>query len=239
MLSSRSIRPHKGRRILADRVVVFSDREQTEAQGVPNLGHIGNCQEFGLQTGSKFWKRPQFDSQTVDPPKVQRYWHRQWQEHIGPRPITNGDHGEANEYEGDAHDEDNDEKDGVGVFFPHIFLHSFSLLAFLWTAFHVYVLVYFNLNVHVHILFPVLFRSIYSKLMSIFPIPLFSSCQSPCLCLSCLMFNVQFIIDSYTQSINKAPFVEEMYTLRCPRMKHHQLGFKINGHHFIHWPVDL
>ena len=46
-------------------------------------------------------------------------------------PITNGDHGEANEYEGDSHDEDNDEKDGVGVFFPHIFLHSFSLLAFL------------------------------------------------------------------------------------------------------------
>ena len=186
-------------------------RQRTDrGTGCPQFGPYWELSRIWAPNWFQILNRPQFDSQTVDPPKVQRYWHRQWQEHIGPRPITNGDHGEANEYEGDAHDEDNDEKDGVGVFFPHIFLHSFSLLAFLWTAFHVYVLVYFNLNVHVHILFPVLFRSIYSNLMSIFPISLFSSCQSPCLCLSCLMFNVQIIIDSYTQSINKAPFVEEM-----------------------------
>ena len=44
---------------------------------------------------------------------------------VGSGPITDGNHGEANENEGDAHDENNDEEDGVGVLsLSHIFLRS-------------------------------------------------------------------------------------------------------------------
>ena len=43
---------------------------------------------------------------------------------LGSGPIADGNHGEANENEGDAHDENNDEEDGVGVFLSHIFLRS-------------------------------------------------------------------------------------------------------------------
>lgn len=41
-----------------------------------------------------------------------------------PGPITDGDHGEANENEGNAHDEHDDEEDGVGVFLSHVLLRS-------------------------------------------------------------------------------------------------------------------
>ena len=45
----------------------------------------------------------------------------------GSGPITDGNHGEANENEGDAHDENDNEEDGVRVFLSHVLLGS-SLL---------------------------------------------------------------------------------------------------------------
>ena len=46
---------------------------------------------------------------------------------VGWKPIADGDQGEANENEGDAHDENNNEEDGVRVFLSHVLLGS-SLL---------------------------------------------------------------------------------------------------------------
>ena len=46
---------------------------------------------------------------------------------VGWKPIADGDQGEANENEGDAHDENNNKEDGVRVFLSHVLLGA-SLL---------------------------------------------------------------------------------------------------------------
>ena len=144
--------------------VVFSDRAQTEAEGVTNLGHFGNSFDFGLQT------------QILRPPQIllPNCWVTQTEaltqtmtKTVESGPIADGNHGEANENEGDAHDENNDEEDGVGVFLSHIFLRSLR-----HNSRALFLIILWDNN-----------TSPYSSPFQVIYVDLYVFVQCPCLCL--------------------------------------------------------
>ena len=98
---------------------------QTEHRQRHGESPIWATLEAALILGSKGWNpnseaTPKLTSKLLSHPN--RGTDTDNDKTLGSGPIADGNHGEANENEGDAHDENNDEEDGVGVFLSHIFL---------------------------------------------------------------------------------------------------------------------